>query len=142
MRLQMASTSGASHAITSVFILPHRDLAYQLLHWVQIMVSANSSTAPPSLDPVAQVLVRDQSRPLSEKIAALKDNPPHILLTTPNALMEVYEQAPEALQFSKVSTVVVGACIAISIDLAYFNATFQMRLITSLRALRENTARK
>ncbi|KAK0198227.1 P-loop containing nucleoside triphosphate hydrolase protein [Armillaria mellea] len=96
-------------SITSLFIVPHRDLAYQLYHWVQCISNAASSTSPgtPSISSIAQVLVRDGKMHLDSGLTALRSNPPHILIATPQAVMDVYRQEPEALPFVELSTVVV-----------------------------------
>ncbi|KAF8973692.1 P-loop containing nucleoside triphosphate hydrolase protein [Flammula alnicola] len=70
--------------VTTLFIVPHRDLALQLLHWIERLTSA-----------------------LTPAIKELRETPPHILISTPQALMEVYKEDRDALQLSTLSTVVV-----------------------------------
>lgn len=92
--------------ITSLFIVPHKDLALQLLHWVARLTRAMSP--PPTLPSIAQVLVRGAGRPpVDEVVATLRATPPHILICTPQALMEVYAADAKALQLETLSTVVV-----------------------------------
>lgn len=91
--------------ITSLVIVPHRDLAYQLFHWIQKVV--NVSNTPPSLSSVVQVLVRDGGSHLGNGLSTLKEQPPHILIGTPQALVDIYRSDSQALQLSTLSSVVV-----------------------------------
>ncbi|TFK36819.1 P-loop containing nucleoside triphosphate hydrolase protein [Crucibulum laeve] len=93
--------------ITSLVIVPHRDLAYQLLHWVERMVNAVQGSPPPAIESIAQVLVRDGGQHLTTGFLKLEKTVPHILIGTPQALMDVYKQDPNALQLSHLSSVVV-----------------------------------
>jgi superfamily II DNA/RNA helicase len=117
---------GKDHAIkgiTTLLIVPHRDLAYQFLHWLHHMLTSAGDTGPYSLASIAQVLVRGSPpknltnssprileaivNPSSSGISVLRDYPPHILIATPTALMDVLRKEPEVLQLSTLSTVVV-----------------------------------
>ncbi|KAH7928518.1 P-loop containing nucleoside triphosphate hydrolase protein [Leucogyrophana mollusca] len=124
--LKFDPKKGKGHAkkgITTLLIVPHRDLAYQFLHWIHHMVTFAGEPTPYALASIAQVLARGappsnlenssplilQSivRPSPSGVATLLEHPPHILIGTPNALLDVLHQAPEALQLSTLSTVVV-----------------------------------
>lgn len=91
--------------ITSLVIVPHRDLAYQLLYWIKRMVAA-SQEKPPILS-LAQVLVRDGGAHLTEGIRNARETPPHILIGTPQALLDVFKESPDTLQLDSLSSVVV-----------------------------------
>ncbi|KAG1866452.1 P-loop containing nucleoside triphosphate hydrolase protein [Suillus tomentosus] len=113
----------ATKGITTLLIVPHRDLAYQFLHWLHHMLTSAGEPGPYSLASIAQVLVRGSPpknltsssprileaivNPLSPGISVLRDYPPHILIATPTALMDVLRKEPEVLQLSTLSTVVV-----------------------------------
>ncbi|KAF9244595.1 P-loop containing nucleoside triphosphate hydrolase protein [Melanogaster broomeanus] len=84
----------AKEGVTTLLIVPHRDLAYQYLHWIHHMTASNGNR-PFSLAKYAQVLVRPSPKP------------PHILIATPNAVLDVILRRPEVLQLSTLSTVVV-----------------------------------
>jgi superfamily II DNA/RNA helicase len=119
------SKKGKDHAkksITTLLIVPHRDLAYQFLHWLHHMLTSAGEPGPYSLASIVQVLVRGSSpdnltnsspRILeaivnpSSGISTLRDYPPHILIATPTALIDVLRKEPEVLQLSTLSTVVV-----------------------------------
>lgn len=92
--------------ITSLVIVPHRDLAYQFYHWIQKMAAVAEAPSPP-LASVAQVLVRDVSSHLTAGVQNLRETPPHILIGTPQALLDVWKKDPESLQLSHLSCVVV-----------------------------------
>ncbi|KAJ2921552.1 hypothetical protein H1R20_g15544, partial [Candolleomyces eurysporus] len=91
--------------ITSLVIVPHRELAYQLLHWIERMVNAGEH-APP-LSSIAQVLVRDGRMHLGTGLQTLQKESPHVLIGTPQAIMDVYEAHPKVLQLDTLSSVVV-----------------------------------
>ncbi|KAG6878655.1 hypothetical protein C0993_001178 [Termitomyces sp. T159_Od127] len=91
--------------VTSLVLVPHRDLAYQLLHWIERMTSVTKP--PPLLSTIAQVLVRDGRSHLTDGLRLLRQTPPHILIGTPQAIMDVYKEDPEALQLDHLSSVVV-----------------------------------
>jgi superfamily II DNA/RNA helicase len=93
--------------ITSLVIVPHRDLAHQFHYWITCMTAAPTVYSPPPLSNVCQVLVREGTTPLSSRISMLRENPPHILIGTPKALLEVLNTDRDALQLESLSTVVV-----------------------------------
>jgi hypothetical protein len=77
--------------ITSLVIVPHRDLAYQFHHWIERLVSSSETPGHslPSLASVAQVIVRGAATPMASQQAAILGEPPHILIGTPQALLEM-----------------------------------------------------
>ena len=94
--------------ITSLVVVPHKDLAYQYLHWIErIVTCAAVDSPPPQLSSVAQILVRDRGTHLTTGLDLLHETPPHILIGTPQALMDVWSKDQQALQLSRLSTVVV-----------------------------------
>lgn len=94
-------------SITSLVIVPHRDLAYQLLHWIHRMTASPKVLSVPPISSIAQVLVRDGATLLPTQISALHAQPPHILIGTPQILLDVYNEDRDALQLGTLSTVVV-----------------------------------
>ncbi|KAK2461676.1 hypothetical protein APHAL10511_006139 [Amanita phalloides] len=94
------------HHTTSLVIVPHRDLAYQYLHWIQRIVTC-ADIESPQPNSVAQVLVRDGGTHLTTGINNLYETPPHILVGTPQAVMDVWHKDSQALQLSRLSTIVV-----------------------------------
>ncbi|KIJ68564.1 hypothetical protein HYDPIDRAFT_146830 [Hydnomerulius pinastri MD-312] len=105
---------------TILLLVPHRDLAYQYLHWIHHLTSAEGDP-PDALAKYAQVLARHTQRfgaedvPLAMKEAItqplfttrLAKPPPHIMIATPRALIDVIRLDPAALPLSNLSTVVV-----------------------------------
>ena len=112
---------GTRKAPTGLLIVPHRDLAYQYLHWIHHMTLPEEQI-PSSLTEYAQVVVRhvDKStlrglpvrmqeaiRSASSDQNLLIHNPPHILIATPNAVLELIERQSEGFRLATPSTVVV-----------------------------------
>jgi superfamily II DNA/RNA helicase len=93
------------HLITSLLIVPHAQLAWQLFHWVRRIATATGTV--PSLPLVCQVLVRDSVLPTLSQIESLRKEPPHILIATPTAILDVYNEDLDALHLETLSTVVV-----------------------------------
>jgi hypothetical protein len=100
---KMSQTNG----ITSLLIVPHRDLVLQFGHWIHQMVSVSAAGSHQSISSVYQVLLRDQTTPLISRLSKLKSDPPHILIGTPQALLEACNEDKDALKLSSLSTVVV-----------------------------------
>lgn len=90
-------------SISSIIIVPHRDLAYQLSHWIQLFADSKLQAQRPSLPEIVQVLVRSSTTPLETQLETLKAVTPHILIGTPQVLLEQYNQ----LKLHKLNTVVV-----------------------------------
>jgi hypothetical protein len=69
------------------------------------------SAMPPSplntYSSVAGVLVRGTGEPLEEQAKRLKEDPPHVLIGTPQAIWEMMSSDKEALQLKHIDTVVV-----------------------------------
>lgn len=105
--------------ITTLLIVPHRDLAFQYLHWVHSIVTARDELSPSMVPSVAKVLVRGSHPESASKnfdhlimspssdLSPLRHDPPHILICTPTAIMDVILRAPEFLHIDTLSTVVV-----------------------------------
>ncbi|CAE6502644.1 unnamed protein product [Rhizoctonia solani] len=74
--------------ITTLYVVPHRDLAYQIESWCQKLVSTQSS---PSMDlsTLVRVIARPNTTP--ENFADIRKNPPRILISTPGALIDAMQ---------------------------------------------------
>lgn len=96
---------GRKHVTTSLFIVPHRDLAYQLLHWIESIV--RELKPEPKLTSIVQVLVRGSEKSHEKLMEEIEETPPHILICTPQAFLEVHKMDSEAMQLGRLSTVVV-----------------------------------
>ncbi|KAJ7492728.1 P-loop containing nucleoside triphosphate hydrolase protein [Mycena latifolia] len=90
--------------ITSIFIVPHRELAYQFYGWVERMFAPAASVPSSSISSIAQVLVRDSR---GSGLPLLRENPPHLLFSTPQALMDTWREQPDALQLKTLQSIVV-----------------------------------
>ncbi|KAK7059063.1 hypothetical protein VNI00_001687 [Paramarasmius palmivorus] len=93
-------------SVTSLFLVPHRDLAHQVQWWIQ-RITECSGRNPPPLDTVSQVLVRDANVPLESGLELLQKQPPHILITTPTGLREALEKQEDLIDFNLLSTVII-----------------------------------
>ncbi|KAI6047726.1 P-loop containing nucleoside triphosphate hydrolase protein [Pisolithus marmoratus] len=105
--------------ITTLLIVPHRDLAYQYLHWIHSIVTAGNKLSLSTVSSIAKVLVRGSHSESADKnfshlivspssdLSPLLRDPPHILIGTPTAIMDVILRARESLQLDTLSTVVV-----------------------------------
>lgn len=93
-------------AITSLVLVPHRDLAFQMMHWIDLIAQASSDN-PPSLASIAQVLVREGRRHITEGLPLIRNEPPHVLIATPASVVEVLREDPNAFRLRELSTVVL-----------------------------------
>ncbi|KAI0274745.1 P-loop containing nucleoside triphosphate hydrolase protein [Gloeopeniophorella convolvens] len=88
----------------SLLLVPHRDLAYQFMHWIERIAAVVDREHP--VTSVAQVLVRGSGE-ASHLAAQISKNPPNILIATPQAILDVLQADERAVNLSNVSTVVV-----------------------------------
>ncbi|KAI0304777.1 P-loop containing nucleoside triphosphate hydrolase protein [Russula brevipes] len=88
----------------SLLLVPHRDLAYQFMHWIERIATA--TTGGPRRSIPAQVIVRGQDE-LSSQLSRLRENPPGILVGTPQAILDVLQEDEHAMNLSRLGTVVV-----------------------------------
>lgn len=93
--------------LTAIQIVPHRDLALQLYHWIQTISAQLVKSPLTSISSLAHVLVRGAGISADEQVARLRADPPHMVIGTPQALLEVLERDRGALQLQALSTVVV-----------------------------------
>lgn len=90
--------------ITTVLLVPHRDLAFQLYRIVDRIIRTLPKTHVAS---VAYVLVRGTGVPIPRQLMRLEATPPHILICTPQALSDAYKTKRDALKLSTLSTIAV-----------------------------------
>ncbi|EKM61225.1 uncharacterized protein PHACADRAFT_247700 [Phanerochaete carnosa HHB-10118-sp] len=93
-------------AISAVVLTPHRDLAYQFIHWVQCLY-ATKEFGDATLSSIAQAVVRGSSTPIATQARAIVKNPPHILIGTPQAILEALQLEQSILPMRELATVVV-----------------------------------
>lgn len=92
-----------SRPSTVLLIAPHRELALQCMHWVESLHGAMKG----NISEMAVLLARGTGPTLEEQISELRTHQPHLVIATPNALLDVFNQDPEALPPWSISTVVV-----------------------------------
>jgi superfamily II DNA/RNA helicase len=92
------------HHITTVLLVRHRDLAFQLN---RIVVKIIKTLPKTRLEDIAYVLVRGTGIPIKKQLIRLEEKPPHILICTPQALLDAYREKSNALKLSTLSTIAV-----------------------------------
>ena len=90
--------------ITTILLVPHRDLAFQLYRIVDRITKMLPKTRVAS---IAYVLVRGTGIPIPRQLKILEATPPHILICTPQALLDAYRRESNALKLSTLSTIAV-----------------------------------
>ncbi|PPQ62986.1 hypothetical protein CVT24_006092, partial [Panaeolus cyanescens] len=93
--------------ITSLLIVPHRDLGHQFADWIKRLVDAIPLDERPTLESVVQVLVRGGDKTYRAGIEQLKKEPPHILICTPQAFLDVHRLDGDVLGVDTLQAVVV-----------------------------------
>lgn len=88
-RKQTYPSQDGKRFVTSLVIASHKDLAYQFHHWIERLVQVSQNNPPP-LSSIAQVIARGSGPPISEQISSVIADPPHILIGTPNSLMDLF----------------------------------------------------
>ena len=90
-------------SVSALVIVPHKDLALQLARWIQVITKSKIQVQPPELSSVVQVLAKVPGEPLEDRLAELERITPHILIGTPQVLLNNYD----GLKLHKLNTVVV-----------------------------------
>ncbi|KAG8763288.1 hypothetical protein FRC12_008627, partial [Ceratobasidium sp. 428] len=115
--LAMLSESQRPHlGTTTLYIVPHRDLAYQIESWCQKLLPGSSSTE--SLASHVQVLVRPN---VNSSLVSIKNTPPRILIATPGALIDamLHPEHPLKLHLSLERIIVDEFDVVMNIPLRY-----------------------
>ncbi|KAI0067797.1 P-loop containing nucleoside triphosphate hydrolase protein [Artomyces pyxidatus] len=103
--LSKENSEGMHTSTSSLLIVPHRDLAYQFLHWIERLMHHDADISHP-LSSTVQVLVRGVDD-ASTQVARLCETPPQIVIGTPQAILDVLDADEAALDVRSLSTVVV-----------------------------------
>jgi hypothetical protein len=90
-------------SVSALVIVPHKDLALQLARWIQVITESKIQVQRPELSSVVQVLAKIPGEPLEDRLAELERVTPHILIGTPQVLLNNYDR----LKLHKLNTVVV-----------------------------------
>lgn len=96
----MASTPTPS--FSSLVITPHRDLAYQMLHWIESLIVNFHPRV--NLQDTAQVLARDSSS-FDSQLDQIRHHSPRILIGTPQALLDMHGKDQSILKAANISTI-------------------------------------
>jgi superfamily II DNA/RNA helicase len=92
------------HHITSLLLVPHRELAFKLYRIVDRIIYSLPKARAATM---AYVLVRGTGVPIDRQLRRLEETPPHILICTPKALLDVYKAKSNSLKLSTLSTIAV-----------------------------------
>ena len=90
-------------SVSALVIVPHKDLALQLARWIQVITESKIQVHRPELSSVVQVLAKVPGEPLEDRLAELERVTPHILIGTPQVLLNNYDR----LKLHKLKSVVV-----------------------------------
>jgi superfamily II DNA/RNA helicase len=90
-------------SVSALVIVPHKDLALQLARWIQVITESKIQVHRPELSSVVQVLAKVPGEPLEDRLTELERVTPHILIGTPQVLLNNYDR----LKLHKLETVVV-----------------------------------
>ncbi|KAF9455026.1 P-loop containing nucleoside triphosphate hydrolase protein, partial [Macrolepiota fuliginosa MF-IS2] len=105
----LGKPGGERESVTSLIVVPHSNLAHQYQIWIERIAGASTSTEGVDLDTarIVQYLTRDGQHHLTSGFEKLHETKPHILISTPQALLELYKQDPDLVPLQYLSTVVV-----------------------------------
>lgn len=92
--------------ISSLWITPHRDLGHQFMYWT-CSLHATGQLSREDMPSIMQVMTRGASTPILDQLRAIEEQPPHILVATPQALHEALKVEEVPLVLSELATVVV-----------------------------------
>ncbi|CAE6475628.1 unnamed protein product [Rhizoctonia solani] len=81
--------------ITTLYVVPHRDLAYQIESWCQKLISAQPSS---SIDLSTMVRVIARPNTTYKTFSQIRKNPPRILISTPGALIDAMQKGDLRLE--------------------------------------------
>ena len=126
-------------SVASLLLVPHKDLAYQYLHWLERIVTAVDPAFP--ISRIAQVHVRGSSTPLSSQISSLRQAPPNIVIGTPQAILDIVKEDKTVLDLSSLSTVAVDE-IDYLIDIVPRQATKAIKKKAKLKIQRHPSPTK
>ncbi|KAJ3569063.1 hypothetical protein NP233_g5297 [Leucocoprinus birnbaumii] len=95
--------------VTALVLVPQSNLAIQYYHWLTRIVQ---NTKPPDrfgidTDRFVQRLIREGQEHLSTGLKKLYETKPHILVSTPQAILDLYKKDPDLVPFQYLKTVVV-----------------------------------
>ncbi|EJT97816.1 P-loop containing nucleoside triphosphate hydrolase protein [Dacryopinax primogenitus] len=89
---------------TALLLVPHSNLALQLQYWARQLIPVSLF---PDLAPVLSVVLRGTGTPMTELAERLRRTPPHILVGTATALVELAETDWAALGIPRLRTIAV-----------------------------------
>ncbi|CAE6487200.1 unnamed protein product, partial [Rhizoctonia solani] len=110
--------------ITTLYVVPHRDLAYQIESWCQKLISSQHST---SIDPSTMVRVIARPNTTRQLFAEISKSPPRILISTPGALIDAMQLGDLRLESTLRRIIIDEVDAVMKIPLRYHHVQLRNR---------------
>lgn len=96
-------------SVTALVLVPQSNLAIQYYQWLSRIAEGSISTEGVGIDTnrIVQRLVRDKQEHVTLGMKKLHETKPHILISTPQAILDLYKTDPDLVPLEYLSTVVV-----------------------------------
>lgn len=96
-------------SVTALVLVPQSNLAIQYYQWLTRIAEGSILTDGVGIDTdrIVQRLIREGQEHLSMGLRKLHETKPHILISTPQAILDLYKKDPDLVPFQYLSTVVV-----------------------------------
>jgi len=96
-------------SVTALVLVPQSNLAIQYYRWLSRITEGSISTEEVGIetDRIVQRLVREGQEHVTAGMKKLSETKPHILISTPQAVLDLYKKDPDLVPFEYLSTVVV-----------------------------------
>ena len=105
----MIKPSKEQESVTALVLVPQSNLAIQYYRWLSRIAEGLISTEEVGIetDRIVQRLVREGQEHVTAGMKKLYETKPHILISTPQAVLDLYKKDPDLVPFEYLSTVVV-----------------------------------
>jgi len=94
-------------SVTALVLVPQSNLAIQYYRWLSRITEGSISTEEVGIetDRIVQRLVREGQEHVTAGMKKLSETKPHILISTPQAVLDLYKKDPDLVPFEYLSTV-------------------------------------
>ena len=105
----MIKPNKEQESVTALVLVPQSNLAIQYYRWLSRIAEGLISTEEVGIetDRIVQRLVREGQEHVTAGMKKLYETKPHILISTPQAVLDLYKKDPDLVPFEYLSTVVV-----------------------------------
>lgn len=96
-------------SVTALVLVPQSNLAIQYYRWLSRIAEVSISTEEVGIntDRIVQRLIREGQEHVTVGMKKLYETKPHILISTPQAVLDLYKEDPDLVPLEYLSTVVV-----------------------------------